>query len=79
MSRAEIQRRYDQLKNKKNLSRRESGELAVCEAVLFNGGRITAQRDHTERGGGGCLLWFGAGGLASLIAAAAALRDVLPI
>lgn len=49
-SRKDIERRYEQLKDKKNLSRRESGELAVCEAVLFNGGRITATSDYTERG-----------------------------
>ena len=48
-SRKDVERRYDQLKGQSNLSRRESGELAVCEAVLFNDGRITAQQDHTER------------------------------
>lgn len=32
-----------------------------------------------EQWQGGCALWLGAGGLAGLIAAAAALRDVLPM
>lgn len=48
MSHTEIKQRYNQLNRKSRLTSRESTELAICEAVLFNGGKITTTRDHKE-------------------------------
>jgi hypothetical protein len=47
MSMDEIRVRYDRLNRKSGLTSRESAELAVYEAVLFNGGKITVRRDYT--------------------------------
>jgi hypothetical protein len=47
MSMGEIRAHYDKLTRKSSLNSRESAELAVCEAMLFNGGEITAQKDYT--------------------------------
>jgi hypothetical protein len=50
MSRAQIEKRHAHLSAKRNLTRREEVMLLACGAVLHNGGAITTQRDHTERG-----------------------------
>ena len=47
MSTAELRALYDRLSRKSNLTRHESFELSMCEAMLFNGGKIDTQRDHT--------------------------------
>jgi hypothetical protein len=61
MSMDEIRVRYDRLNRKSGLTSRESAELALYEAVLFNGGKITVQRDYTppkERKGAKLWDWF---------------------
>jgi hypothetical protein len=47
MSHDEIRRNYRRLSNKGNLNSRETTELAIYEAVLFNGGKIETTRDYT--------------------------------
>jgi hypothetical protein len=47
MSHEDMRRHYKRLSNKGHLSSREATELAVYEAVLYNGGRIETARDYT--------------------------------
>jgi hypothetical protein len=47
MSHDDMRRHHKRLSSKGSLSSREALELSIYEAVLFNGGEITVQRDYT--------------------------------
>lgn len=60
MSHDDMRRHHKRLSDKGHLSSREALELQIYEAVLFNGGEITVQKDYAPpKESESTKLWWG--------------------